>query len=351
MKPLIIGFFTLGLSMSHVLSFGIDSLKPASAQVFRCDDESLGEDKRQEVRGYDSRNESKVVLGSDCGNANFYEYVNEQNRRSDESFREMDKNWNERLRRQKESMNESMRESRIEACEFFGAHSRACTDEGFKQQAREEEERAIEAARIQQEQNAKIQQEQQRENELRHAVKSARSNIRGTQEQIAFWNARPDMQEQHKQLLPLYEEDLRRAEQELNDYLSQKARNDAGNFSVTEKEQALAVPRPPVVSPQESWSTASQLTILEGDSGQWRGNWSRLGNSNSFTVVQNNSQTGETVTFGADVYVNGNQISIVRPPSKGTYDCSYTGTLTGNTVSGTYYCNGYGPYQWSGNLQ
>lgn len=205
MKPLVVVFATLSLSISHVVGFGIGSLKPASAQLFRCDDTSLGDDEREEIRGEDSRRESRVAIGTNCRDANYHEYLNERNRREAELERQRMQDWDEKSKRT--------------ACEFYGINSPNCTHEGLRQQAREEEDRE----RARQIEAAQIQQEAQRENNLRQAVAAAQAEVRSIQESIIFWREYPDNQQQYKEKLPLAEANLQRAEQELQNYLTQKS--------------------------------------------------------------------------------------------------------------------------------
>lgn len=114
----------ISLSLTPIFSFGFGSLQPAVSQVIRCSDTSLGEQKREEVRGDNSRTESSISVGQDCNDANFYEYLNERNRRQDEQDQ-----------RQNESFNE-MR-SRF-ACQAFGIDSPRCTDPKLRHQAQQE---------------------------------------------------------------------------------------------------------------------------------------------------------------------------------------------------------------------
>jgi hypothetical protein len=204
MKQLVLVFASL-VSLSQFLGFGIGFIDSASAQVFRCDDTSLGNDEREENREENTRRESKVVLGADCSNSNFYEYLNESGKRDTELKQQQMQNWEERSKRA--------------ACELYGINSPNCTHEGLRRQAREEEDKVL----TQRKEAFRILQEVQRENNLREAVASARSEVRSLQESIAFWYEHPDKQKRYQQLLPPAEEDLRRAEQELQDYLTQKS--------------------------------------------------------------------------------------------------------------------------------
>ncbi len=208
-------FILLGFSLGHIPNFGVLSVQPASAQVFRCSDTTLGQDDREEVRGEDSRSESKVVVGADCGIANFYEYANESDRRNAESLKE-------RMRLDAESRKESdaafhKRSQRL-SCEFHGIHSSKCTDPELKRQAQQEDE----INRQRQLQADQIRKEAEREETLRQNVKNARTRLQNTPESIAFWSTHPEMAASKKTMLPIHEAELQRTEQELKDYLAQK---------------------------------------------------------------------------------------------------------------------------------
>lgn len=202
-RPAFVGVL-ISLSLAPVFDFGISSLQPAVSQVIRCSDTSLGEEKREEVRGDDSRSELRVSIGQDCSDANFYEYLNEQRRRDAESSKRF-------------------------ACEAFGIDSPRCTDPELRRQAQQEQEqerqRQLESARIQEKrqlESDRIQQEAQRENSLRRNVAIARSEVRSIQEKIIFWSEKPDFRQMSEKKLPLAEADLQRAEKELQDYLNQR---------------------------------------------------------------------------------------------------------------------------------
>ena len=89
----------------------------------------------------------------------------------------------------------------------------------------------------------------------------------------------------------------------------------------------------------------------------WAGNWVRRGNTDVFDAVF--SRAGETVTSVLSISMSGHQVSISRndaPNRFGVTNCSYTGTASNGTVSGTYTCtrsDGYvhGPFEWSANIQ
>ena len=204
MKKSFFAFTLLGLSLGHILNFGAASVQPASAQVFRCSDSSLGVDNREQTRGEDSRSESKVAIGTDCNNANFNEQINEMNRRNAE-LKKLDM----------ESMEDHMK--RV-SCEFYGIHSPNCTHEGLRRQAQQEDE----IQRKRQAEDDQIRKEAGIEKTLRDNVENARSVVRHHQEQIAFWSDHPDMRQSDEKMLPISEADLQRAEKELQDYLDKK---------------------------------------------------------------------------------------------------------------------------------
>jgi hypothetical protein len=202
MKRLVAGFL-MSLSLASIFLVGIGS-RAVRSQVFRCSDTSLGENEREEVRGNDSRAESRVAVGQDCEDANWHEYLNEQDRRDAELENQRMQDWREQSERR--------------ACQLYGINSPNCTHEGLRRQAQQEQE----VERQRQQEAARIQQEAERENYFRQSVAAAQARVRQLQEDIAFWSDRPEMRQQEEQMLPLAEADLRRAEQELQNYLNQR---------------------------------------------------------------------------------------------------------------------------------
>lgn len=219
-------FIVLGSSLGHIPNFGVLSVQPASAQVFRCSDTTLGQDDREEVRGDDSRSESKVVVGTDCENANFYEQINERNRRDAESRKERSANFYEQIRRdaernaelQKERDAASDKRRQRQSCEFYGIRSSQCTDPELKRQAQQEDE----INRQRQLQADQIREEAEREETLRQNVKNARTRVQDDKESIVRWKDTPQFRENYEKMLPIHEAELQRTEQELKDYLAQK---------------------------------------------------------------------------------------------------------------------------------
>jgi len=205
----------ISLSLPPVSMFGIGSLQPAVSQVFRCSDTSSGEDEREEIRGDDSRSESRVAVGQDCDDANFTEYLNEQDRRDAEQDAEQRQDWREQSDRF--------------ACQAYGIDSPNCTHEGLRRQAQQEQEverrqaqQEQEVERQRQQESARIQQAAQQENYFRQRVDEAQARVRSIQGDIFFWSDHPDMMRRHEQMLPLAQGDLQRAEQELQNYLNQE---------------------------------------------------------------------------------------------------------------------------------
>jgi hypothetical protein len=208
MKRLVVNFL-MSLSLASIL-VGVGS-HSAKSQVFRCSDIRLGEDERQEVRGNNSRAESRVAVGQSCENANWHESWNESVRRGAEQNQEFWRRWNESSQQNQEASERAL-------CSFYGIDSPRCTHEGLRWQNQQEQ--AVE--RQQQQEAARIQQESERENYYRRRVQEAQYRVQYFQEQIAFWSDRPEMRQRHEQMLPLAEADLQRAQQELQSYLNQK---------------------------------------------------------------------------------------------------------------------------------
>jgi hypothetical protein len=208
-------FILLGFSLGHIPNFGVLSVQPASAQVFRCSDTTLGQDGREEVRREDSRSESKVVVGADCRDANFYEHINEINRRNAESLKEQMRR-NAESRKESDAAFDKRRQRR--SCEFYGIRSSECTDPELKRQAQQEDE----INRQRQLQADQIRKEAEREETLRQNVKNARTRVQDDKESIVRWKDTPQFRERYEKMLPIHEAELQRTEQELKDYLAQK---------------------------------------------------------------------------------------------------------------------------------
>ena len=202
-RPVFVGFL-ISLSLSPVLVFGIGS-EPAAAQVFRCSDASLGENEREEVRGDNSRSESRVAVGQDCEGANFHEYLNEQERRKAEAENRRRQDWKEQIEKS--------------ACQSYGIGSPNCTHEGLRRQAQQEQE----MERQRQQEAARIQQAAQQENYFKQRLEDARAKVRSIQQDMAFWSDRPEMRKTSELMLPQAKADLQLAEQELQNYLNQRS--------------------------------------------------------------------------------------------------------------------------------
>ena len=81
-------------------------------------------------------------------------------------------------------------------------------------------------------------------------------------------------------------------------------------------------------------------TRWEEQEGQWRGVWTRRGNSNTFDARW--TMAGEEdVTAVLTIDIQGNFVNIRRRNSSDGNNCNYTGTISrdGRTVSGNYTCN------------
>jgi hypothetical protein len=72
--------------------------------------------------------------------------------------------------------------------------------------------------------------------------------------------------------------------------------------------------------------------------GGWKGVWTRRGDTNVFDEAFG-LPDGSKATAVNSVTINGNSITVTRTESSNGILCTYTGTLEGATVSGTY-CNG-----------
>jgi hypothetical protein len=83
----------------------------------------------------------------------------------------------------------------------------------------------------------------------------------------------------------------------------------------------------------------------ETDAGGWKAVWTRRGDTNVFDAVFANSDGRKVATVNS-VTINGNNITINRTASSDGIFCTYTGSLVGATLSGTFACNGHGAGQW-----
>jgi len=93
---------------------------------------------------------------------------------------------------------------------------------------------------------------------------------------------------------------------------------------------------------RSSGSTALGRTWSEEESG-WTSTWTREGDSDVF-VATYAGPAGERATTRNSVSLNGDQVTISRLSSTEGHTCTYTGTLSGTSITGTYEC----PGTWSG---
>ncbi len=73
----------------------------------------------------------------------------------------------------------------------------------------------------------------------------------------------------------------------------------------------------------------------ESESG-WSGRWIRRGSSNTFDATWNRG--GEEVKATLTINIAGNRVTVQRGNATDANNCRYEGTLSGNSVSGTYNC-------------
>jgi hypothetical protein len=83
----------------------------------------------------------------------------------------------------------------------------------------------------------------------------------------------------------------------------------------------------------------------ESESG-WSGEWVRRGNSNVYDA----SWGGGAVKAILTITISGNSVYVSRQNATDANNCQYQGTLSGNTVTGTYTCT-RGGGQWRATIQ
>jgi hypothetical protein len=88
----------------------------------------------------------------------------------------------------------------------------------------------------------------------------------------------------------------------------------------------------------------------EGNSGEWKGVWTRRGDTNVFDEAIAHPAWGK-VTAVNSVTINGNIITIKRTAGSDGNVCTYTGILVGAKVSGTYVCNDNVSRQWQATIR
>lgn len=90
---------------------------------------------------------------------------------------------------------------------------------------------------------------------------------------------------------------------------------------------------------------AERWAVTEGPRGEWSGNWTVEASRSDFSIALKSG--GSTVTAEGSYVRSGNQISVSRTNTSDGNDCNYTGTVSGKSISGTYFCKNGGPYRWS----
>ena len=90
---------------------------------------------------------------------------------------------------------------------------------------------------------------------------------------------------------------------------------------------------------------AERWAVTEGPYGEWKGTWTIDPSRSDFSIILQ-SQHG-TVTADGKYTKSGNTVSIARTGSSDGNDCNYSGTISGKSISGTYFCKNGGPYRWN----
>jgi len=112
----------LGIS---TLSFSL--LGNSAKAQFSCNDQNLGTDKREVTDSQETRRGQNVVIGTNCNNANFYQYLDAEGQRDLEKYRL----WQESIERQNQEREESSRRRQenweLLKCSALGADHRFCT--------------------------------------------------------------------------------------------------------------------------------------------------------------------------------------------------------------------------------
>lgn len=80
--------------------------------------------------------------------------------------------------------------------------------------------------------------------------------------------------------------------------------------------------------------------------GSWQAVWTRRGSTSTFDASWNSGR----VTAVLMISRVGDQVTVARRESSDGNNCDYTGTVSGASVSGTYYCGNGGPYEWSATI-
>jgi len=74
-------------------------------------------------------------------------------------------------------------------------------------------------------------------------------------------------------------------------------------------------------------------------SGTCHGIWTRVPGTSTFSATWPDCHVTATLVIA----VHGVQVSVTRTDSSDGNNCNYTGTLNGNSVTGTYSCTQYTP--------
>ena len=95
--------------------------------------------------------------------------------------------------------------------------------------------------------------------------------------------------------------------------------------------------------------------VEEGEEGrdnyEWSGHW-EVGSQGDFKGMEWLNQDGEPVLSSGMIKVTAdNTVSVRKTKSTDGKKCTYTGTLSGKSVEGTYYCNDSSrPLKWRAKL-
>ena len=110
---------------------------------------------------------------------------------------------------------------------------------------------------------------------------------------------------------------------------------------------APSVVLPPVMPPPTT-ANASLGTVWNETESNQNAVWTRRPGTNTFDASWSNGHVRAVL----DMSVQGNQVTVRRTQSTDGYDCVYTGTITGNQVSGTFGCNRFaGQIPWRATIQ
>lgn len=106
------------------------------------------------------------------------------------------------------------------------------------------------------------------------------------------------------------------------------------------------VTTPPVVTPPTA--NASLGTVWNEIEETERAVWTRRPGTNTFDASWSNGRVRAVL----EMAVQGNQVTIRRSQSTDGYECTYTGTISGDQASGTFGCNRFGGQKpWRATIQ